>query len=196
MLEEMDPHSVYIPAKRRERMNSELEGNFEGIGIQFNIIQDTIAVISPIEGGPSEKLGIQTGDKIIEVEGDDVAGIGITNQKVVDLLRGEKGTKVDVTIKRPGVKDPLQFTITRDKIPIHSVRASYMIDDKTGYIKVNRFSANTTQEFREAMNELRSEGMENLMLDLRGNPGGYLRASIRMADAFLEKEHPVHQWPR
>jgi carboxyl-terminal processing protease len=187
MLDEMDPHSVYIPAKRRERMNSELEGNFEGIGIQFNIIQDTIAVISPIEGGPSEKLGIQTGDKIIEVEGDDVAGIGITNQKVVDLLRGEKGTKVDVTIKRPGVKDPLQFTITRDKIPIHSVRASYMIDDKTGYIKVNRFSANTTQEFREAMNELRSEGMENLMLDLRGNPGGYLRASIRMADAFLEK---------
>jgi carboxyl-terminal processing protease len=187
MLEEMDPHSVYIPAKRRERMNSELEGNFEGIGIQFNVIQDTIAVISPIEGGPSEKLGIQTGDKIIKVEGDDVAGIGISNQKVVDLLRGEKGTEVDVTIKRPGVAEPLQFTITRDKIPIHSVRASYMIDDKTGYIKVNRFSANTTQEFREAMSELRDEGMENLMLDLRGNPGGYLRASIRMADAFLEQ---------
>lgn len=186
MLEELDPHSVYIPAKRRERMNSELEGNFEGIGIEFNVIQDTIAVVSPIEGGPSEKLGIKTGDKIIKVEGENVAGIGISNQKVIDLLRGEKGTKVDVTIKRPGVKEPLQFTITRDKIPIHSVRASYMINENTGYIKVNRFSANTTEEFQEAMAELKDQDMENLMLDLRGNPGGYLRASIRMADAFLE----------
>lgn len=187
MLKEMDPHSVYIPAKRRERMNSELEGNFEGIGVEFNVIQDTIAVVSPIEGGPSEQLGIQTGDKIIKVDGENVAGIGISNRKVIDLLRGEKGTKVDVTIKRAGVADPLQFTITRDKIPIHSVRASYMVNDKTGYIKVNRFSANTTEEFQKAMGELRDQGMENLMLDLRGNPGGYLRASIRMADAFLEQ---------
>lgn len=186
MLKELDPHSVYIPAKRRQRMNSELKGNFEGIGIQFNVIQDTIAVISPIEGGPSEKLGIQTGDKIIKVEGDNVAGIDISNRKVIDLLRGKKGTKVDVTIKRSGVKEPLQFTITRDKIPIHSVRASYMVNDKTGYIKVNRFSANTTDEFQEAMRTLDDQGMENLILDLRRNPGGYLRASIRMADAFLE----------
>ena len=186
MLKELDPHSVYIPAKRRKRMNSELKGNFEGIGIEFNIIKDTIAVVSPIEGGPSEQLGIQTGDKIIKVEGENVAGIGISNRKVIDLLRGEKGTKVDVTIKRPGVKKPLQFTITRDKIPIHSVRASYMINDKTGYIKVNRFSANTTEEFQEAMEELSNQGMENLVLDLRRNPGGYLRAAIRMADAFLE----------
>lgn len=186
MLKELDPHSVYIPAKRRKRMNSELKGNFEGIGIEFNIIKDTIAVVSPIEGGPSEQLGIQTGDKIIKVEGENVAGIGISNRKVINLLRGEKGTKVDVTIKRPGVKKPLQFTITRDKIPIHSVRASYMINDKTGYIKVNRFSANTTEEFQEAMEELSNQGMENLVLDLRRNPGGYLRAAIRMADAFLE----------
>ncbi len=186
MLKELDPHSVYIPAKRRQRMNSELEGNFEGIGIEFNIFEDTIMVVSPIEGGPSEQLGIQTGDKIVKVEGENVAGIGISNQKVIDLLRGEKGTKVDVTIKRTGVQKPLHFTITRDKIPIHSVRASYMINDKTGYIKVNRFSANTTQEFQEAMQTLGDQGMENLVIDLRGNPGGYLRAAIRMADNFLE----------
>ena len=186
MLKELDPHSVYIPAKRRKRMSSELEGNFEGIGIEFNIFEDTIMVVSPIAGGPSEQLGIQTGDKIIKVEGESVAGIGISNQKVIDLLRGEKGTKVDVTIKRPGVQKPLHFTITRDKIPIHSVRASYMVNDKTGYIKVNRFSANTTQEFQEAMQTLGDQGMKNLVLDLRGNPGGYLRAAIRMADGFLE----------
>jgi len=191
MLKELDPHSTYIPAKRLDRMNSELKGNFEGIGIEFNILKDTIVVVSPIEGGPSEKLGIQSGDKIIKVENDNVAGTGISNQDVVDLLRGEKGTKVDVTIKRDGLKSPLHFTIKRDKIPIHSVRASYMIQAQIGYIKLNRFSGNTMAEFGNAINNLQSKGLENLILDLRGNPGGYLKAAIRLADEFLKKDQMI-----
>ena len=186
LLKELDPHSTYVPAKRFKRMNSELKGNFEGIGIEFNILQDTIVVVSPIEGGPSEKLGIQSGDKIIKVEGDNVAGIGITNQDVIKMLRGEKGTKVDVTIKRPGKKEPFSVTITRDKIPIHSVTASYMVDDRIGYIKVNRFSQKTFNEFEQALTGLSNNGMEGLILDLRGNPGGILSVAKKMADEFLE----------
>lgn len=191
MLDQLDPHSNYIPAKRLEQMNSELQGNFEGIGIEFNILRDTIIVVSPIEGGPSEKLGIQSGDKIIKVEGDNVAGIGINNQDVVDMLRGQKGTKVDVTIKRGGIAEPMQFTITRDKIPIHSVRASYMINDNIGFIKINRFSGNTTREFNEAITNLTENGLQHLILDLRGNPGGYLKAAIRMADQFLKDDKMI-----
>ncbi len=191
VLDKLDPHSNYIPAKRLEQMNSELEGNFEGIGIEFNILKDTITVVSPIEGGPSEKLGIQSGDKIIKVEDDNVAGVGINNQDVVDMLRGQKGTKVDVTIKRDGIEEPMNFTITRDKIPIHSVRASYMIDDKIGFVKINRFSGNTTQEFHEAINNLKENGLQHLILDLRNNPGGYLKAATQMADQFLRDDKMI-----
>ncbi len=191
MLKKLDPHSTYIPAERRKRMKSELKGNFEGIGIEFNILRDTIVVVSPIVGGPSEKLGIQSGDKIIKVEGENVAGTGITNQKVVDMLRGEKGTKVDVTIKRDGLEEPLHFTIKRDKIPIHSVRASYLVEDDIGYIKINRFSGNTMKEFGNAINNLKAQGLNNLILDLRGNPGGYLKAAIRLADEFLPSDDMI-----
>ena len=154
-LSDLDPHSVYIPAEELEKMNEPLKGNFEGIGIQFNILKDTIVVVSPIAGGPSEKLGIQAGDKIVEIEGENVGGIGITNSDVADKLRGNKGTIVNVGIKRNGAKKLIHFDIERDKIPIYSVDAGFMLDDETGYIKVNRFAANTLSEFRAQLNELK-----------------------------------------
>lgn len=186
MLKKLDPHSVYIPAKRVDEENQKLASEFEGIGIQFNILQDTIMVVSPIAGGPSEKLGIQSGDKIVTIDGENVAGTGITNDGVRERLLGEKGTIVEVQIKRPGVKELLDFTITRDKIPLYSVDASYMATPKIGYIKVNRFAASTAEEFRKAIKELKKEGMEHLVLDLTGNGGGYLYAAFEMADEFLE----------
>lgn len=191
MLNELDPHSVFIPAEELKRMNQPLEGNFEGIGIEFNILNDTIVVVSPIAGGPSEALGIRAGDKIIKIDGEVVAGVGFTNQDVINTLRGEKGTKVTVSMLRRGEKELIDFTITRDKIPIFSVDAAYMVDDKIGYIKVNRFSATTIREMVEGMNELNNQGMESLILDLRGNPGGYLNAAIQMADQFLDRNKLV-----
>lgn len=191
MLKDLDPHSVYIPAKDLQRANEPLDGQFEGIGIEFDIMEDTITVVSPISGGPSEELGIRSGDKIVKIEGKVVAGTGVTNQDVIESLRGEKGTEVTVHIKRRGSDELLDFTITRDQIPIYSVDASYMIDDKSGYIKVNRFSSSTLREFMQALNELQEEGMENLVLDLRNNPGGYLNASIQMADQFLDNNQKI-----
>lgn len=191
MIKELDPHSVYIPAEEVEEANEPLEGQFEGIGVQFDIIEDTITVVSPISGGPSEELGIQSGDKIIKIEGENVAGVGYTNQDVMNSLRGEKGTEVTVHIQRRGAEDLLEFNITRDQIPIHSVDASYMIDDRSGYIRVNRFSSSTTREFLENLTGLKEEGMVNLVLDLRSNPGGYLNASIQMADQFLENNQKI-----
>ncbi len=185
MLQELDPHSVYIPKEELQKMNEPLEGNFEGIGIQFNILKDTITVVSPIPGGPSERLGIRASDRIVTIEEENVAGIGITNSMVVDRLRGKKGTVVNVAIKRKGENDLLDFAITRDEIPIFSVDASIMEDDKTGYIKINRFSAKTAEEFRDALAELKEQGMENLILDLQGNGGGYLRAAVDVADELL-----------
>lgn len=187
VLKELDPHSVYISKKDLKRMNEPLEGNFEGVGVQFNILHDTITVVSPIAGGPSEKLGIRAGDKIVEIEGKVVAGVGFTNKDVADNLRGKKGTKVTVGILRNGEQDLLEFEITRDKIPIYSMDAAYMATPNTGYIKLNRFAAQSMDEVGGAMDSLRTIGMENLILDLRGNGGGYLRTAIQLADNFLNE---------
>lgn len=187
MLKELDPHSVYIPKEELQRMNEPLEGNFEGIGVQFQIIKDTIVVISPIIGGPSEKLGIRAGDKIVKVEGELVAGVGIKNNDVAKKLRGTKGSKVKVSIKRNGMRDLLDFTITRDKIPIYSVDASYMITPEVGYIKISRFAKETVREYDEAVSRLKAQGMQSLVLDLMGNGGGYLNTAVELADEFLPK---------
>lgn len=187
ILAELDPHSVYIPAEEVEKANESLEGNFEGIGIQFNILKDTITVVSPIAGGPSEKLGIMAGDQIVSIEGENVAGVGITNNDVGAKLRGAKDTKVNVGIRRRGSKLPLEFEIIRDKIPIYSLDAAYMVNDKIGYLKLNRFSKTTMTEFHEAIAKLKKQGMEDLILDLQGNGGGLLETSIQLSDQFLDK---------
>ncbi|MDA9312791.1 S41 family peptidase [Vicingaceae bacterium] len=185
MLKELDPHSVYIPEKEYDRMNEPLEGNFEGIGIQFNILNDTLVVVSPISGGPSEEVGISSGDKIIFVGKENIAGTGLQNSDVQRLLRGKKGTLVEVQIKRNGEKNLLPFEIKRDKIPIYSVDASYMATPETGYIKVNRFARTTMKEFVQAIDTLKRDGAKNLILDLRGNGGGYLTTAFQLADQFL-----------
>jgi len=186
LVAELDPHSEYMTAEEYKRMNEPLQGNFEGIGVQFNILKDTITVVSPISGGPSEKLGIRSGDRIVEIEDTVVAGIGITNNDVIKKLRGDKGTKVRVKILRRGVPEPIAYTIVRDKIPIFSVDAGYMLNEEVGYIKINRFAQSTMDEFYTAMNKLEPKGMKHLVLDLRGNSGGYLNTSIELADEFLE----------
>lgn len=187
LLKELDPHSVYIPEKEVKRMNEPLEGNFEGIGIQFNILNDTLLVVSPISGGPSEKLGILSGDKIINIEGELVAGIGLKNSDVTKKLRGKKGTKVTVDIFRRGEKKLIPFEITRDKIPIYSVDAAYMAEPDVAYIKVNRFARTTMEEYEKAIDSLRKQGAENLILDLSGNGGGYLNTAFHLADEFLDE---------
>jgi carboxyl-terminal processing protease len=184
-LKELDPHSMYISKKDVEKANEGLVGNFEGIGVQFEILRDTINVVHPIPGGPSEKLGIMSGDKIIKINDENVAGKKITNQFVFDRLRGKKGTKVTVTILRRGKKDLTEYTIVRDKIPINSIDAVYMITPHTGFINLNRFSATSMQEFQDAVNKLKKQGMKNLILDLRNNAGGYLNTSIDLSDEFL-----------
>jgi carboxyl-terminal processing protease len=185
MLEEMDPHSVYIPAEELQAADEPLNGNFEGVGIQFNIFRDTIMVVSPISGGPSEKLGIMAGDRIVTVDGEVVAGTGVTNKDVQRLLKGPKGTLVTVGIKRGNDPELLVFEIIRDKIPIYSVDASFMVTPEIGYIKVNRFAKTTMTEMYRAFAKLRASGMQDLILDLQGNGGGMLRTAIQMADEFL-----------
>lgn len=185
LLTELDPHSSYIPAKDLEAINEPMEGSFDGIGVEFNLKDDTILVVAPISGGPSERVGILAGDKIVRVDGEVIAGTDLTNQKVFDLLRGERGSKVVLGILRTGEKELINFDITRGKIPIHSIDVAYMVDHELGYIKVNRFSATTYEEFKQASDELLNEGMQKLLLDLRNNPGGYLGAAINMANEFL-----------
>ncbi|MCJ8165410.1 S41 family peptidase [Pontibacter sp. E15-1] len=191
MLEKLDPHTSYIPADELAMARSYLEGDFEGIGIEFNIFNDTIYVISPLSGGPSEAAGILAGDKIIAVDGKKVAGTNINNEGVFKRLRGPKGSKVTLTIKREGTKKPLSITLERNKIPTHSVDVGYMVDNRTGYIKVSRFSATTYEEFKEALTTLKKKGLERLILDLRGNPGGYMDHAIRMADEFISGEKMI-----
>ncbi|MEL6675889.1 MAG: S41 family peptidase [Bacteroidota bacterium] len=186
LLEGLDPHSFYIPSNEMKQMAEQLEGSFDGIGIQFDIVEDTIYVETPIPGGPSEKLGIMAGDRIVTVDGETVAGININNADVTRYLKGPKGTKVKVGILRRGYAELLQFTIERDRIPINSVDYAYMMDDKTGYIRVTRFAETTYSEFRQKLADLKEQGLESLILDLRSNPGGYMNMAYKIADEFLE----------
>ena len=186
LLKELDPHSYYINKEDLERVNETMSGTFEGIGVQFNILDDTLMVVSPINGGPSEKVGILAGDRIIEVDGESIVGIGITNEKVFKLLRGSKGSKVELGILRHGSAVET-YTVIRDKIPIHSLDASYLIGNDIAYIKLNRFSETTMKEYYEAMNVLYEKGARNLILDLTNNGGGYMNMAIGLADEFLDK---------
>ncbi|MCB9361633.1 MAG: S41 family peptidase [Flavobacteriales bacterium] len=191
ILSKLDPHSYYIPATDFNGMNDPLEGNFEGIGIEFRIIDDTVMVISAIANGPSEKLGIEAGDRIVKVDTTEIAGNGITNDKVIKLLKGPKGTKVKVTIVRKGIKKKLTFPIIRDEIPIFSIDAPYLINASTGYIRITRFAKTTYNEFVEATKKLKEDGMENLIIDLRGNGGGVLYAATDIADELLQKNKMI-----
>jgi carboxyl-terminal processing protease len=183
MLNKLDPHSSYIPAADRIAANEDLRGNFDGIGVEFNIFNDTIVVVSALSGGPSEALGIQSGDKIIKVDDKMLAGIGVSSTDVMKALKGPKGTEVRVTILRRDKE--IEYKIIRDKIPQYSVDVSYMVDDEIGYIKINRFAATTFDEFHESLKELKQKGMKKLVLDLQGNPGGYMNMAIDIADDFL-----------
>lgn len=187
LLKSLDPHTSYIPAKELVGVEEEMRGNFGGIGVQFSIQNDTVMVVDVISGGPSSKLGILPGDRIVSVNDTLMVGKGLKNEKVLSKLRGEKGTKVNVGIKRKGFKELFAFEITRGDIPIYSVDVSYMIDPATGYIKVSRFGEKTYEEFMDGMKKLDQQGMKNVIVDLRGNPGGYLNAVIRMVNEFLDK---------
>jgi carboxyl-terminal processing protease len=185
MLRSLDPHSDFIPAEDFSAVNEPLEGNFDGIGIEFNIISDTIRVVSPIIGGPSEKIGLKAGDRIVKVNGKSVAGVNVTNKQVFEKLRGKSGTTVTVSIVREGVPKPLDFEITRGKIPIHSIDVAYMVEPGIGFIKISRFASTTYDEYLDAFNALSQKGMKKLILDLRGNGGGFLRTAVELADEFL-----------
>jgi carboxyl-terminal processing protease len=185
ILSELDPHSAYIPVKKIQAIKEDMQGSFSGIGVEFNIIEDSIVVVSAISGGPSEKLAIQSGDRIIKVEEEDVTSISITNEGVIKRLRGRKGSIVNITIKRRGQISLIPFSIIRDDIPIYSVAAGIMLEDEIGYIKVTRFSATTYDEMMEKANSLKKKGMNKLVLDLRGNPGGYLHIATEICDEFL-----------
>ncbi len=191
MLKELDPHSVYLSADELRRANEPLLGSFDGIGVQFNIINDTITVVSPVPGGPSEKVGILPGDKIVTIDGEKSTGSKATNEYVMERLRGERGTKVEVGIYRRAASSILDFSITRDKIPINSLDAAFMATPEIGYIKLNRFSRTTMNEFRDAHNELLGKGMKHLILDLSFNSGGFLDVAIDLADQFMERNQLI-----
>ena len=194
MLENLDPHSIYIDADRMRDVNEDFNASFEGIGISYEFIpgddeRDTLAVLNPIPGGPSDKAGLWSGDRIIAV--DDSSAIGFGRGDVERSLKGPRGTKVDVSVVRPGYEDILNFTITRDKIPLHTVDAHYMLDDHTGYIKLQRFARTTYKEFMKASRELKDQGMERMVLDLRNNAGGFMDMAIRISDEFISGEKVI-----
>ncbi len=191
LLQKLDPHSVYISKDELKRMNEPLDGEFEGIGVQFNILDDTLMVVATVPNGPSEKLGIMAGDRIVTVDGENIAGIGLKNSDVVKMLRGEKGSIVEVEILRRGESKLLEFSIERDKIPIYSVNAGYIIDDDIGYIKLNRFAKTTSKELQEQFDKFEAAGIKNLILDLSANGGGYMDQAIWVADQFLESGQMV-----
>lgn len=187
MLQELDPHSTYANAVDNKAMMESLEGAFEGVGIQFSIMNDTIMVISTVSGGPSEKQGIRAGDRIVTVDGKNVAGIGIQNDEVMKLLRGKKKTDVTIGIMRQGFPQITDYIVTRDVIPTYTVDIAYMVDPQTGYIKINQFGATTAREFSDAIDQLKKKGMSKMILDLRSNSGGFLDAAIQICDEFLRK---------
>ncbi|MEO9257455.1 MAG: S41 family peptidase [Crocinitomicaceae bacterium] len=185
MLKELDPHTAYIPKDEVDAANQQINGSFVGVGIRFNILEDTLIVVEAIPGGPSAKLGIQAGDQIVSVEGKNIAGVGLKNNEVRDKLLGELGTKVAITIRRKGTPKLLEYSIKRDKIPLNSIASYYMVDDKIGYIKLTSFSRSTYDEIDAAIKELKSKGMSELILDLKDNGGGLLNMAQAVADEFL-----------
>ncbi|MBK5719485.1 S41 family peptidase [Dysgonomonas sp. Marseille-P4677] len=187
LLEKLDPHSTYISSDEVKDMNEPLEGNFDGIGISFNMMTDTLYVIETIPGGPSEKVGLRAGDKILYVNDTLIAGQKRSTKDIMSRLKGPKGTKVDVKVLRRGIPELLDFTITRAKIPIYSIDATYMVDKTTGYIRISRFGATTTKEFQDGLAKLKEQGMQNLILDLESNGGGYMAPAIDLSDEFLDK---------
>ena len=187
MLDKLDPHTVYIPPKDRELSASQLRATYDGIGVEFNLLRDTLYVVNPLPGGPSEKVGIIAGDKIVSVDGENIAGIGVNNRVVFDMLRGPRGSKVNVEVVRRNEPELMAFELERGSIPQYSIDASYMIEDGMGYIKVNRFAETTYDEFKAALSELKAQGMNKLVLDLQNNTGGYMSAAIRMSDEFLSE---------
>lgn len=188
LLRELDPHSSYLTSEEVIAMQQPLQGNFEGIGISFRVLHDTVYVVSSITGGPSDKAGLMAGDRIIEVDGENIAGIGITTEEVYNLLRGNKGSLVQVLVKRKNLPVFMDFRITRDEIPINSVDASYKVSNDIGYIKINRFALTTMDEYADALRQLKRENVKNIILDLTGNGGGYLEVAINLADQFIESD--------
>lgn len=187
MLDKLDPHSSYLTPKQVKEANEPLNGNFEGIGVQFNMMDDTLMVIQPVTKGPSEKVGIIAGDRIVSVNDTAIAGVNMSKEEIMKRLRGPKGTKVRLGVVRTGIKDKLLFTVVRDKIPVHSIDATYMIRPGIGYIRIGNFGAQTYDEFIESLNQLKEQGMKDLILDLQENGGGYLKAAVDIADEFLQK---------
>lgn len=187
MLEKLDPHSSYTDAKETKEMEEPLLGEFSGIGIQFNMKQDTLYVIQTIPGGPSERVGILAGDRIVMVNDSTIAGVKMKNTDIMKRLRGKKGTKVTVQVKRGNLPELITFRITRDNIPLYSVDASYMVDEKTGYIRISRFGAKTYEEMKEALEKLKKQGMKQVIFDLSDNGGGYLNAAVDMSNEFLDR---------
>lgn len=201
MLSTLDPHSTYANPEEVKKLNEPLQGNFEGIGIQFNMAEDTLLVIQPVSGGPSEKVGIMAGDRIIAVNDTAIAGVKMSTDDVMSRLKGPKGTTVRLKVLRRGVRDVLNFTVKRDRIPLYSLDASYIIKNKIGYIRISRFASTTADEFIKALKTLKDQGMKDLILDLQDNGGGYLNAAIDMANEFLGKKELIvytegHRAPR
>ena len=191
MLKELDPHSQYTPAKDVQALNEPLQGSFEGIGVQYNVNEDTLVVIQPTSGGPSEKVGIIAGDKIVTVDDSVIAGVKMSRAETMKRLRGPKGTKVKLGIIRQGIPGIQTFIVTRDKIPVYTLDAAYMIDEITGYIRISSFGQTTHAEFVKAAADLAGQGMKNLLLDLQGNGGGYLQAAVELADEFLANDEMI-----
>ena len=186
MLKELDPHSTYSNAEEVKKMNEPLQGNFEGIGVQFNMVEDTLFIIQPVSGGPSAKVGILAGDRIITVNDTTIAGVKMSREEIMRRLRGPKGTHVKLGINRNGFNELLSFDVVRDKIPLHTIDATYLIRKGIGYIRISSFGATTHKEFTDAITELKKQGMKDLILDLQGNGGGYLNAAVDIANEFLE----------
>lgn len=191
MLKGLDPHSTYTDAKETKAMNEPLQGDFEGIGVQFNMIEDTLVVIQPIVNGPSQKVGILSGDRIVNVNDSTIAGVKMPRIDIMKMLRGKKGTKVKLGVVRRGVSNILTFVVTRDKIPVHTLNAAYMIRPGVGYICLESFGMKTHKEFMDAVKELEKQGMKSLILDLQDNGGGYLQAAVQIANEFLKDNEMI-----
>ena len=191
MLKQLDPHSTYIKAKDVERTTENLNGSFEGIGVQFNMVEDTLVVVQPVSGGPSERMGIMAGDRIVSVNDTSIAGVKMSKDEIMTRLRGPKGTQVKLGVIRPGIKGVNTFMVTRDKIPVYTIDAHFMIDESIGYIRIGSFGQTTYDEFMTAVQELKDKGMKRLVIDLQSNGGGYLQTAVKLSNEFLPKEEVI-----